>query len=530
MLRRALASLAVCFAVASAAAAAEFVPGFDAFSAWESNVFATNQNEHSDFSGLVGPNVELRQENGAVQYDIHYRMHYEAYATLKGINDFQHFLDATGSWDISPTTKLSLSDTFTQASSAQQLFSSTTAANGLVQVGEENTRREIQTNDALVTLVQHLTPRWQLQTSFEHLLYNYPKNNALQVPQFSSTSMAGNVQLMHALTPRLAAGFGTGVTRQDFEEQNGVGGRGATIYRGFGVFNYQITPTLTLSFSGGPALNDPDSINNTTNRFIVQKFPTNQGFVILDPSSCPVDRAGRHVFNPLDPGKCGPQSGTALVGLPNLQTGRFFLPETQVGFDEGTTTSQVSTSLTYYGRISLDKQWETVWAGIEYDRSASTASGLGASTNLDALSGYVRWTPTQAWSLQWSVGAYRQTSASKVQQVEFVVEPSDRANSVFVLEPGASIPSLKDGIAQTVGLTSRLVNSGLEFITYTAGFNASRRVSKHLTLLGSVNWWQQETKGDFKVPGGATRQDVRIQLGFTWTFEPIQLPSLNSPL
>jgi hypothetical protein len=552
MLRRALASLAVCFAVASAAAAGEFVPGIDAFSAWESNVFATNQNEQSDFSGLVGPNLELRQLSGALQYDIHYKMHYEAFATLNGINDFQHFLNATGSYDLSPATEVSIRNDFQKTSSAQQIFTSTAASSGIVQVGQTDTRREVESNNAVLTIVHHLTPTWQLQTSFENVLYNYPKNNQLQVAQFGSTSMEGSTQLMHALSPRLVVGVGTAVTRQQFDSQNGVKGRGATIYQGYGVLNYSVTPTFSVFFSGGPAMNDPDQV--------VSKVPVNT----FPGPATGATFAGRNVQFAIDPATCPTQNGLHVLNLTNnlCRISETIVPTTTPGVFERSpvlllsneatkvdfvgSQQQASGALTYYGRIGFDKRWETASAGLEYDRSASTASGFGASTNLDSISGYVRWTPTQEWTVQLSVGGYRQASASKVQQPQsLVVEANSAPADLGVLVDGSLCPTapgmlgtqvicpvgqVAGVVAQTVGATSRLVNSNLEFITYTAGINASRRVNKYLTLVGSVNWWLQDTKGDVALQGPSTRQDWRIQMGFTWTFEPIRLPSPGNPL
>ena len=528
-MRRTPAMLACLAAVASPAMAAEFVPGVEVLSGWDSNVFRSSQNEESAFFGQFGPNLELRDQAGALQYDLHYRMPYEVYPTVSGINAFQYYLTATGSYQFDPRTSISVRENFSKASSAVQIFNNQTATTGLVQLNQQNTRQELLVNDVNATLLHMLSPVWQLQLSFDYTLFEYPQSNqASVVAQSSSTSMTGTAQITRAISPRTTLGFGSSVTRQDFQTTGGQSGRGATFYNAFGIVNYKLTPTLTFSASAGPAIDDPDTLNAPTGQLIPAPFfPLNSNRNPVDPNTCPFQGNFR-VFDPLKRNSCQPVfiPPTLKISAGNVTQVKNPVPEFNVDVPFLTeSVSKVQPTLTYYGHLSLEKKWETLTATLAYSRTASTASGLAASTNLDTLSASFGWSPTHEWTVTGSVAYDRQTSASKSQQPILVVGPAEVAYcQVLIQVPGQQDFCLKRTatVARTVGVTTKLVNNAFEFNSYSAELNASRRISKNLTLTGTFDWWTQSNTGKVQAEN-SNRQDIRITFGFIWSFNPIPL-------
>lgn len=516
-MRRVLATLTCLAAVAAPARGAEFVPGMAAYGVWDANVFHASENEESAFSTLSGPVLELREKQGSLLYDVKYTLNYEFYPTLSGLNDFQHFLDATGSYRFpNGQTMLSVRNYFTRASTAVQIFNSQLPSTvGLLQFNPNSQklgREDFLYNDAGATLTHSLTPLWQLQFSFDYTFSDFPKNKQLAVDQFNSTVMVGSAQITRQISPRLTAGFGSSVTRQDFE-QNGVSGRGATFYQAFGIANFQISPTLSLQGSVGPAINEPDSLNTPTQQLQTAFLPTiNRELVNVN--TCPFQGS----FRIFDASRCQTFPGTERLAQQN----NF---RTAVSFVGANEVSPPQSSLTYYGRLSLVKKWETLTAVFSYDRSASTASGLGTSTNIDALGGSLTWQPTAMWSATLNSTFSRQTAASKTQQPLLVisgptpiclgtVDASGNCNP-----PGAVVLT---NAAHAAGVTSRLVKSGLEFTTYRVDLNVSRKINKRLTVIGIGSWWRQENTGS-EFTQSSQAQDFRFQLGFTYTFDSIPL-------
>ena len=525
-MRRALAILFGFATVASRATAAELVPGFEVDGAWDSNIFRSVNNEESAPSTLGGPNFDLREEQGSLQYDIQYRMRYEYFPTVSGINDFQHFVQATGSYRFNGATWLSVHEDFTQASSAYQSLTSQSTTAGLVQT-EQNARQELQVNDVGATLAHNWTPRWQSQFSFGYTTFDYPQNNQLGVEQSSSSSMVGSAQLTNTVSQRLTLGFGSSVTRQEFETAGGQQGRGTTIYNAFGIVNYQITRTLTFSASAGPAVDDPDQLNVQSQQARVRAFPTDASGNPINANTCP-SQGNVRVWTTAC--QAGPPPPPTLVFDPSQTPPLFTRPNfintaavVDVPFLPAN-SSQVQPTLTYYGHVTLEKKWETITANLTYSRTASTASGLATSTNLDTVGASISWIPTNEWFATLTASYNRQTATSKSQQPLVAVAPGTGSfcEVAQVLPTGGKCLSTGTfPLAQTVGITSKLVNDAFEFNSYTLQLNVGRKLSKRLTVNTNLTWWQQTNSGQLQP--NETRQDVRIMFGFTYTFTPIPL-------
>ena len=500
-MRHGLAMLIGLAAVASRATAAEFVPSIDFSGSWESNVFRTIDNEESAFSLLAGPNVQLLDHAGALQYDLRYKMHYEYFPSISGINGFQHFFDGTATYQFNPRTWLTVIDSFSKASFAIQSFNNGVPGTGGLVQGPQNGRRDLTINNVSATLSHSLTPTWQAQLSFNQSIYDYPQNKQFNLTEFSGSSMGGSAQITDMISPRTTLGFGAAVTRQDFE-QGGTSGRGSTFYNSFGILSYQLTRTLTLSASAGPSLIDPDTVSVPTELAAVPAFPLNSNHLPVDPNTCPSQGSNR-VYDPRKPNSCRP--------FPFPPGVTFFFTGTELVPFLTADLSKVQPSLTYYGNVILQKKWETATATLRYSRSANAASGLATSTNLDSLSGSFEWTPTHEWTVTGSVYYDRQTAASKSQQLLLAVAPGILFTNLGPIS----------GPAQSVGVTARLVNDAFEFDTYGAQVTLTRRISRHLSINGTGGWWMQ--KSLIQNQSQPSIQDVRLTFGLTWSFDPIPL-------
>jgi len=484
MPRYALVMLALLPGVALPAAAAEFIPSWDVNGVWSSNVFRSSENEESDFSVRAGPTLRVREEQGDLTYDVNYQARYQAYARVKGLNGLDsvdQYLSAGGAWTVTPTTTIAASDNFAYATNLNALFSPSGLVSTLV-----IERQRITTNDAEASLTQRLGPLWNLTASVANNLLDYQDPR-----QSDTTATTGTLQLTRGFTPRLVAGVGAEYQRQDFAAVGQIPSRGTTLYQGFGVLNYRISPTWRLSARAGPAFVQPDSVRVDTVRL--------PSILFVDPSTCPKRADGQPVYivypQTLN-GGCVPSGAFAPS---NPFTNVPFVGEQDVG-----------SSLNYFGRVSIEKEWRLWRASLAYSRSASNNSGLNGSTTVDQFSGTMRWTPSPLWSLSFDAIYSTQAALNEQRQQEAALEQPAACTfggvalcgTPFEVDTGKSI-------SNAVNLTA---------IYFT--LNGSRRISRRLSLNGGASYWQQDLGGAFQ----KTRtQEIQVSIGFTWNFDPIPL-------
>jgi len=497
MPRHTLVALALLPVVALPAGAAEFIPSWDVNGVWSSNVFHTSTNEESDFSVRTGPTLRLREAQGNVTYDLNYRPRYEAYARLNelnGIDSLDQYLSAQGAWRVTPNTKIEASDDFAYATNVTNLFDNTALISTLV-LG----RQRITTNNAQASLTQRLGPLGNLSATVENQLVDYQDPR-----QSNTTATSGTLQFTRGFTPRLFAGVGAQIQRQDFTAVGPSPSRGTTVYQGFGLLKYQISPTWKISAQAGPALVEPDPITVDT-----ISLPT---YLAVDPSTCPKRADGTPIYIrfPQNAAEiCSPAfyrtQGNAIAPVPGSTT----LTDVPFVGDQS-----AGSSLNYFGRISIEKEWRLWHASLEYSRSASNSSGLNGSSVLDEFAGTITWTPSPLWSVSFDASYSTQSALNKVPQQEVALLPQEFSQVI-----GGLLLTAPYGIPLEVDTGKELTNP-VELTTIYFTLGGSRRISRRLSISGSAMYWQQELGGALQ----KTRsQAIQVSIGFTWNFEPIPL-------
>src|SRR5690606_9925346 len=105
--------------------------------------------------------------------------------------------------------------------------------------GELRLRRNlVLRNSSTATYRYQLTQLWSFESSLIGQLYDYEDDLRSDV-----FSVRGSGQLMRSLSPRMAIGAGSAITRQNFSGSERSIEQGATIGELFGVFYYRVTPT-----------------------------------------------------------------------------------------------------------------------------------------------------------------------------------------------------------------------------------------------------------------------------------------------
>ena len=515
MRRHVLVMLAVLPAVALPAAAAEYIPGWRSDVVWNSNVLATQSSNESDFSFRNGPTLRVREPLGNFTYDANYQLTYDAYTRLDGINEFDHFFTGEGAWRATPTTSFFLNDDFAYTSNLNAIFQA--AGTGLNQVAVVLPRSErVTTNIGSVGMTHQFGPLWQLRVTGDNEYYNY------QNPfQSDSLATSGTMQLTRSITPRFVLGGGARIERQEFGDVGEIAGRSTTFYQGFAVVQYNISPTLYFVGQGGPAYAVPDQPSAIS----VQRAPA---YLRIIPSTCTSKLPdGTPVFRPTSGDNFGGCTPTQLFNvISNQPVGTVDnVPQASSAIDVPFVGEQqtLDSSLNYFGSLSLEKDWRLWHARIAYQRSASSASAIGTSTNLDVFSGGLTWRPTALWDVTFS-GSYSKQTAISTGRV------SDYALGTQCLQSASSIPIscgattnlfvAPVGVPIEASLGAKLKNA-YDISSYLMELRAARRISRRLTVDGSFSWFQQQNNGAAIVASNETI--YRVVFGFTWNFDPIPL-------
>jgi hypothetical protein len=507
-----LVALALLHGAVMPAGAAEFIPGWKSEVLWNSNVLSTGTDAESDFSFTNGPSLRVREQKGEFTYDAEYRLAYEAYTRLNGINEFDQFFSGTGGWRATANTSFFASNDFAYTSNLNAIFQqSGTGVNEVSVISP--TRERITVNTARAGMTHRFGPLWQLSVTGSNDYYDY--SDSLQS---DSLSTSGTLQLTRSVTPRLLVGGGARIQRQEFGEVADISGRGTTFYQGFGVVQYQISPTLSLVGQGGPAYAVPDQPSAVS----VQQAAA---YVPVVPSTCAARQAdGTPIYRPKsrDPfGGCSQSVYFRANGQPVA-----FVPATGATVEVPFVGEQQSLdpSLTYFGSLSLEKDWRRWHASVSYQRSASSASGIGTSTNLDLFSGEVTWRPTPHWDVTLSGSYSTQTAISTGRIPQNALATSVKSDRFVITNPNGST-SIVDGVALVgIPINASLganADNAYDVSSYLLEMRAERRISRRLILDGSVSWFQQKNAGAAILASNETV--YRVVFGFTWNFDPIPL-------
>ncbi|RIL04876.1 MAG: hypothetical protein DCC71_12455 [Proteobacteria bacterium] len=514
---RVLLALVLLSAAASPAVGAEFVPGWDAEAVYDTNVFQTRDEDQfgrkipkeDDFSLRTGPNLRIREKQGDLRYDVGYQLRYEEYARLDGISEFDHFADARGEWVMDDLTTFSLSDSFGYSSSLGGLFEAGLAGAAPIVIPA---RVRVTTNQGLVGMRRRLGPRWELTLNGQSDYYSFSGESDSSTDS-SSHSMSGVLQVTRSLSRRLVAGFGGQFQRQTFDNGDVAPETSTDIYQGFGLLQYQFSRTLRFSANVGPAWSKADAVDVGD-----LEEPS---YVPVDLASCPRREDGAPFTSQAQAAgfqTTGPRCNFLVF---QDQAGRTFFPlraadRIRVPFVGET---EAEGQLSYFGRLSLDKQWSQ-WRGtLSYSRSASNGSGLGVSTIVDNLSGELTWTPTRHWTLKLLGGVSMQSAISELRVQQVALRPA------VARIPIVSTDGIVTTTLATVGVPFEIssgdeIDNPIDVRTFRVELRGTRRISRNLTADASASYYQQKSSSDF---ADAKRNYYRVIVGVTWTFDPIPL-------
>lgn len=532
---RLLAFLLLAAALAPSARAVDLELGWTSEVAWDSNPLGQQEDEEPDFSLYGGPNLRLLERSRSLDLIVGYNLRYEQFIDFRSVNGFEHFGHGSVAWRPSLRTELTVRNDFSRTRGLNALFLTPVPGIDPIDEGTEfRIDRSLRTRNVSSLAATHrLSPRWSLESTLDGDLYDSDAQG-----QAASLAIRGAAQLVRALTPRLVAGAGLALTRNSFDDTEWTVGSGSTIGEAFGLARYDFSPTLSLSVAGGPAWSFPDDAPDTA--FVpVNGVRQDSGGVtrLVDPGRCVLPTAEAPPAGTVSLASCpradsffiAPDGSlqfapSALIGSAAIDPRTFHANEVDVLGE----IQDPDDSMTFFGRVAIEKRWRTVTASAFYQRRSSTSSGLNATTDLDLATAFVTWRPDrQRWRFDVRGTWARQTAANEQSfsdvlldpnPVTVYVTPSGRISSVPV--PGATMIT---NAARVIGVR-RLgsLDTDYESKSYRIDLSASRRFTENLIVRATAGWWRQETQDSFRDEPSEV-DNLRFVLGFTWSLEPIEL-------
>jgi hypothetical protein len=489
-----------------ASAGVELLLGWDARTNWNSNVLRDETDEESDFSIYTGPDLVLRSRTGDLRYDLSYRPRYEAFLELEDADAFEHYAEGELDWSITRRTELSLSNRFAQTRTLGQLLEDPDPV--LLEGEVVIDRSEILRNTSSAALVHQLSARNSLDVNVNYGLFEYDNER-----RSDARSLGGSATVRRALDRRQTAGIGAAITRQDFLESIDRPESGTTIFEGFAVYRAILSRSVTFSLSGGPRWSLQDELDAE------QPFPqyatTGNGFLFRASCAAPgaacTEEEARAPFFLSDFTQVPPQPVASV-------------PITSLTFEDGAPEEELA--LNYSAAAVLAYRRERYGAELSYTRRENPNSGTGLSTNLDVVSLRGSWEPARRWRLSFVASWQKQASDSSFPRRVGVLS-ADGA-TVFldadrnpVADPADAVFAVAD-VGEFVVLRSVGEGSSeFESTAYRVALRADHDLTRRLKLRAGAFWWQQTTEQTGAV--NRTIENIRFELGFTWTFTPIVL-------
>ncbi len=466
---------------------------FTGIAEWDNNVFNTSEDAPGrarDFLFRVGPKIRLRRTQGDLSYDVQYETLWESFANQTAPSVFDHYAFGRAAWQVGPRTTLFATDRFALTRSLNRggFLVDPAAPDAVATTEIEVARQRIKRNIATLGVTHAFTPRLEGSGSLDYLIFQRSAANS-----FDNTTLSGTGQLLYALSENDRVGGGMGVTWQTFDGTATQNGSNTFFYRWFATWIHVFDPTMTLSVSGGPTLIDSDTRGSRPTTGLAQQFPfrnTETGGVrFIDSNTCPTNDSDTPVEAEtcdVFPTEFQGQAAQIVRSAPLRQ-----IDLVDDGDDFGST-------VTFFGSIEFVKNWETWRTILGYRRTDSSASGLGQSTVLDAITGQLIWEPDRNWDLRFVTQFTSRTSATN--QTANAIGLGDPVTNFTLLAAGG-VPVTVFGTASPS--TSLVLASSDQFTDVRdvrVFLNVQRKIGRDFEFFGRLTYIYQD--GDI---GGRSR-------------------------
>ncbi len=469
---------------------------------YDSNLFNAPESELEidDTAIRVGPLLALRRSQGSFTYQIRYAPRWEYFIDQSADDVWDHNAFLNAQWQISPRTTLRASNRFliTRSLNRSSFISDPTQPDVGPTPDIEVARQRITRNLAAFSAEHQFTERLEGILDLRHDLFITDRDD-----RFDSQTAGVTARSLYVLRPTDRIGGGAGFTWQRFEDTTLQPGSETLFYRLFASWVHQFDPTFTFTVNAGPTFIDQSTRGGAPTSAIVPAYPsratTAGGVRTIDSASCPTNDDDV----PYVADTCG------LLGAELSGADAAFVRGTSTQVFQGSDAGDPDIRTTIFATADLTKMWRQWRASLRYQRSDSTASGVGQATILDFVSAFLIWTPDDRWESRFDLGWTNRQSAT-----------NQTGNSVGLGPPEAiAFPPPSTTLAAgspAVSLVRVQSDDIIDVQTWTTGLRVARRFGRW-----SQGWVQfRYLRQDFD---GETSQrdfdDYRVAFGVRWLMD-----------
>ncbi len=492
--------------------------------------------EDGDWSLRVQPVLRVEEPDGDLQWSFEYRPRYEHFFEHHELRGWDHDVEGTLLWQISPRTSLSIEDRLRRFGLESRFNETTDVALGDDPVLEtRQTRRRILQNRIGIELNHQLNARNVVTLAGNHLIYDRRDETRPDQENYGAS-----LSHLYVLSPRTRIGPALGWSRRI--QKPAFTQRTSTDFVNLSLrVVHQVDKTFVIDVSAGPALVLSDEIDRPT-RGTALTYP---GSTALDIRTCPTLSDG----TPFLDETCEPleffenvtieSAPAAGAGLPQFLTLNGVSEADQIAAQRASVSTlnivddfdSVDDDVTYFADVTLRKAWENWLLAVGYRRSDDSSTSTFAVTSVsDRLFANLVWTPSQKLRITLAANWIRREQSQEI--VEFATGLqsgslfTDNRACAFLTTPPACFAAgfftgrrLRfDNVAMASAIRGRKFDRDFDSILMTARLSASYRLRKRVFLRGSIRWTSDEVKGNLTRNREVER--FLIRAGVEYQFEP----------
>jgi len=403
---------------------------------FNSNFLSSDGTEDEANSFLLGPIVQLTDDEGRFVYDVDFQGGYQVFVDQSGVDAWESRLDARLTYEIDSRTSLRLTDRFRDISNLR--FSRQDISLGITAL--DPIRNRYFRNDVELELIRDLSRRLELRVGAGHQWIDFEDDDERN----DSQSFEGSTEVRYAVTRTQQLGLGTTYVYQDFEPSLRRLGSRAQYVNGFLSWNWQISSEISFSANGGPSWvrsKDDDTDDVSRDRFVGGDIDGD--LFRADFDSCDGALASRCDFA---------TPGTAPIPADDLGGSRSF---DLTGGDRVGSASE----LTFFGGASLQAALTDWTLQLSYSRRQSSTAGDALASTLDRVALDVEYAPARRrWAVYVAGSWDRRETLTEATAVDFTVieAPDGSAERQTAFTEIDSDRSRRDNFTVLAGFRQRL--------------------------------------------------------------------------
>lgn len=475
--------------------AGEVKAGVRTAAIWTDNVFGSAFEEESDASLRISPRMQVIDRDGAVTWELRVAPSYEYYDTFRSLRGWDHDVDATVKWAVTPKTELSFSNRFDRFRSLRRLNELDPAT---ATVDSFERRERFTRNLALFTANHRLSQRHSLGARVQHFTLDFSDEDRVDFEVASAALIYSYVY-----SANTTVGFEASWRSRALERDSSA--RLSEIDQQTDFYTLSLTWSQVLDrlwrfrVVAGPAVVEgaspfqpPTGIE--TARLRVPLVNSSSGPQTIDTTTCPVLDDGRRFLG----AGCAP--GIPYVGFlaASFPQGVALLPFSGAVPDNDATT-------TFFADVEVSRTFQNGRAALSYRRDEDQSTATGSSGVSSSYTFTVVYKPAPKWRLN-----FLATYQVREQLVEQVI-------TVTTIQP--LVPAVPAFGSRSVGLAPLLTDRDDKVETIRVNAEAEYQFNERTRAQLRLLYYDQEQS-----TGAAAILETdrfSVWLGLTYDFEPI---------